>query len=140
MAALTATRDTKRWGESFRLQEPPVKLNTVIYQGGILVMDAGYACPGRTATGLICLGRAEETVNNNPGAAGAKRCKMFAGVFNFASGTAGDAITQANAGADCYIIDDQTVGLTDGGATRSRAGKIEEVDADGVWVRMGMDQ
>ena len=35
-----------------------------------------------------------------------------------------------------YIVDDNTVALTDGTSTRSRAGIIEGVDTDGgVWVR-----
>ena len=44
---------------------------------------------------------------------------------------------QADVGADCYIVDDQTVAKTNGTNTRSVAGKIIAVDADGVWVKLG---
>jgi hypothetical protein len=47
-----------------------------------------------------------------------------------------DAISTANIGADCYIVDDQTVALTNGTNTRSVAGKIFDVDSAGVWVDM----
>ena len=40
-------------------------------------------------------------------------------------------------GSDCYIVDDQTVAKTNGTNTRSVAGKIIAVDADGVWVKIG---
>jgi hypothetical protein len=39
-------------------------------------------------------------------------------------------------GNDCYIVDDQTVAKTNGTATRSIAGKIRAVDAQGVWVEI----
>jgi hypothetical protein len=47
-------------------------------------------------------------------------------------------ITRAEIGDDCYIVDDSTVAKTNpGGNTRSVAGKIVDVDAKGVWVRIG---
>ena len=33
------------------------------------------------------------------------------------------------------MVDDQTVAKTNGGNTRSPAGIIDSVDADGVWIR-----
>ena len=52
----------------------------------------------------------------------------------FANSAATDAITLADIGKDCFIVDDQTVAKTDGSGTRSRAGRVFDVDADGVWV------
>ena len=37
-----------------------------------------------------------------------------------------------------YIVDDQTVAKTNGSSTRSAAGTIVDVDAQGVWVRVGI--
>ena len=37
----------------------------------------------------------------------------------FANSAAADAITLADVGADCYMVDDQTVAKTHGGNTRS---------------------
>lgn len=134
MAALTAARSTKaRIGNVF---DYPVKAATTCIQGGIAVLDAGFAAPGRTAVGLIAVGMTLETVTAV--AAGDASARVEAGIFKFANSAAGDLIAQANVGADCYIVDDQTVALTNGGATRSRAGKVSAVDADGVWVQIGL--
>ena len=134
MAALTAARSTKeRVGEIFGL---PIKANTTCYQGGLAVVDAGYAAPGRAATGLVAVGRFEETASAV--AAGDNSVRVKRGVFKFGNSSAGDAIAQANVGADCYIVDDQTVALTNGSNTRSRAGQIVAVDSDGVWVQVGL--
>ena len=134
MAALTTPRNTqKRIGEIFAF---PVKAATTCIQGGLAVLDAGYAAPGRVATTLIAVGMFAETATAV--AAGDATARVERGIFKFANSTAGDLIAQANVGADCYIVDDQTVALTNGGATRSRAGKVTAVDADGVWVQVGL--
>lgn len=118
-----------------RLYNPPVKGSTTIYQGGIVTMDNGLAVPGRTAAGLIALGIAQMTVVNS-GADGAKKVPVERGTFKFANlGT--DAVTAADIGKDCFIVDDQTVAKTSATNTRSIAGKVMEVDADGVFVRIG---
>ncbi|TVO57535.1 hypothetical protein [Denitromonas halophila] len=136
MTALTKARNTRmRSGE---VSGHPVKAAIVCHQGGLAVLDGGYAGPGRAATTLVAIGRFEETVDNSAGAAGDKQVRVSEGTFHFANSSAGDLIAQADAGADCYIVDDQTVAKTNGSSTRSRAGKIEAVDADGVWVRMGL--
>jgi hypothetical protein len=136
MAALTAARNTKeRSGNVFDL---PIKANTTCYQGGLAVIDAGYAAPGRVATTLIAVGRFEETAAAV--VAGDATARVKRGTFKFANSAAADLIAQADVGADCYIVDDQTVAKTNGTNTRSRAGKIEAVDADGVWVQIGLGQ
>ena len=57
------------------------------------------------------------------------------GVFRVGNSSAGDAITKADIGAACYIVDDQTVAKTSGTNTRSPAGIVDGVDSLGVWVR-----
>ena len=52
-----------------------------------------------------------------------------------ANSAAADQITAADIGNDCYGVDDQTVAKTNGANTRSVAGKIYDVDAQGVWVK-----
>lgn len=46
------------------------------------------------------------------------------GSFLFASGTGADALTEADAGNDVYVVDSITVGRTNGGSTRPVAGKM----------------
>lgn len=134
MATLTQPRNTpQKVGDVFDF---PGKAATTVNQGGLVVLDAGFAAPGRTALGLVAVGRAELTVAAV--AAGDALVPVRRGIFKFANSAAADAIAQADAGADCYIVDDQTVAKTNGGNTRSRAGQIVGVDADGVWVQVGL--
>lgn len=134
MTAQTADRNTpNREGELFNF---PVATNVKIYGGSIVMLNAtGYATKGATAVGQICVGRAEDQVDNTGGADGAKAVDVRAGTFKFVN--SGD-ITIAEIGDTCYIVDDQTVAKTDGVGTRSAAGKVVGVDSDGVWVRMGI--
>jgi hypothetical protein len=136
MAALTAARNTpERAGDILGF---PVKAAVKPMLGGIAVLNGGYAAPGTTALNLIAIGRFEESVDNSAGANGEVSVRVAKGVFKFGNSSAGDLIAQANVGADCYIVDDQTVALTNGTNTRSRAGKIVAVDSDGVWVQIGL--
>lgn len=136
MAALTAARNTKeRAGEVFDFL---VAASAKIHQGSLVALSGGYAAPGATATGRIAVGRAEQTADNTAGAAGAIAVPVKRGTFKFGNSSAGDLIAQANVGADCYIVDDQTVALTSASNTRSVAGKIVGVDSDGVWVQIGL--
>ena len=133
MVALAKDRNSPaRDGKTFDFD---VAAAAKIYAGAIVALSAtGYATPGATATTLVAQGRAEEQVDNTGGADGDLTVKIRKGVFRFANSSAGDLITIAEIGDDCYIVDDQTVAKTDGTATRSIAGKIVDVDAQGVWV------
>lgn len=136
MSALATARNTKeRQGLD---EEYPVKAAVTCHQGGLAVLNAGYAAPGTTATGLVAIGRFEETADNATGADGAITARVKRGKFLFANSSAGDLIAQADVGADCYIVDDQTVAKTSATGARSRAGKICAVESAGVWVQLGL--
>ncbi|BBF92366.1 hypothetical protein [Blastochloris tepida] len=131
--ALTQERDTPmRDGAIYR---HPVAASTKILKGALVVLDAGNAKPGATATGLIAAGRAEETVDNSSGSAGDVWITVRRGVFRFAN-KADDAVTQADVGKDCYVVDDATVAKTTAANTRSKAGTVRAVEAGGVWVEI----
>jgi hypothetical protein len=136
MSALTQARNTpQRLGE---VSGFPVKGGATVYLGALVVLAAGFAAAGSVATGLVAIGRAEETVDNAAGNDGDLTVQVRRGVFKFANSAAGDAIAQADVGADCYVVDDQTVAKTDGTGTRSRAGHVVAVESDGVWVQIGL--
>ena len=135
MTATTTPRNTtERLGDVIGA---PAKGSALLLAGTIAVANAGYAAPATTATGLVALGRVEETVDNTAGADGAAVVKVRRGIFKFAN-QAGDLVTQANAFADCYLVDNQTVAATSAGNTRSRAGKVIAVEPDGVFVAIGL--
>lgn len=135
MTALAKARNTReRIGD---VLEFPVKAAINCIQGGLAVVNAGYAAPGTTALNLVAIGRFENDYDNTLGADGDIVAEVKQGDFHFVNLPA-DLILAADVGNDCFIVDDQTVAKTDATSTRSRAGKITKLDADGVWVRLGI--
>lgn len=114
----------------------PVAANAVIPAGVIVVANAtGFAANGTTATGLTYLGRSDEAVDNTGGADGAKNILVRRGKAFLFDNLGADPVTQASLGKLCYIADNQTVAGTSASNTRSAAGTVIGVDADGVWVQ-----
>lgn len=135
MAALTAPRRATVEMLPPNIFARDIAANVTIFEGAIVALSAtGYATPGATATTLVADGVAVETVVNTGGSAGALKVTIKKGIFRFGNSASTDAITRAEIGDDCWIVDDQTVAKTDGGTTRSKAGRIMDVDAQGVWV------
>ncbi len=134
MAAAGPRNTISRKGDD---REIGVKAATRIWQGTIVVNDAGVAAPGRTAPGLVAIGLSQETVDNTAGAAGAKRVKVRRDTA-YLKNSSGDPVTAASIGKDVFIVDDETVSATNaGGNTQSVAGKCFDLDASGVWVTIG---
>lgn len=136
MTALTRNRNTP--ARSLGRRGYPVGANVVCYAGAIAVLEGGYAVPGKTDTDLHVVGRFAAHYDNTGGDAGAFTVEVEAGVFRYENSAAADAITLAEVGQVCYLVDDQTVAKTNGAGTRSPAGIIDDVDDTGVWVVMGM--
>lgn len=133
MTALTADRNTPR--AEGDIKSLAVAATQLIYAGAIVMRNAtGYGVKGATALNLVGVGRAEERIDNSTGVSGDKYIKVRTGRFRFANSAAGDLITIADIGKPAYAVDDQTVAKTSGTNTRSIAGFIADVDAQGVWV------
>ena len=134
MVALTEGRTTKK--RELRVVNRQMLANAKIYEGSLAALTAaGYATPGAVSATLKKPGLARATVDNTGGANGAKSIEIEYGTFQFANSAAGDRIVIGDIGGTAYIVDDQTVAKTNGGATRSAAGEIVDVDAQGVWVK-----
>ena len=134
MAALTKGRDTIR-KDGLR-RNFPLAAAANIHVGAMVALNAtGYLVPASTSTTLTCVGRAEASVDNTGGADGTVNSEVGAGIYRYANSAAADLIARSDIGANCYAVDDQTVAKTDGTSTRSVAGKIFDVDAQGVWVQ-----
>lgn len=142
--ALSANRASKRRGEHV----DPITLgraiadNVHLYSGGLVGRDtSGYARPMTlAATTPVCLGVAEKEVDNTGvgHAAGAAVVPYRQGTFILDDGGSGGAITAADIGSPCYASDDHTVNKGTGSSTYAIAGTIVDVDAAGVWVRVGV--
>ncbi|MEO8135541.1 MAG: hypothetical protein ABI831_16370 [Betaproteobacteria bacterium] len=134
---LAAGRNTKRRdGNKLTL---PVQTAKTIYAGGMVTLSTtgGYAVPAGTSLAGAAVGVADETVVN-AGAAGDKTVTVLRGsVFQFDNSLSTDLIARADIGNACYIVSDEKVAKTDNSASRAVAGIIVDVDATGVWVKVG---
>ena len=115
-----------------------VKAGAIIHGGAMVVTEAGIAEPGKAATGVIPVGVA--LVGVVGGAAdGDTTVRVRIGTWRMKNSAGAEAVTIAHRGLPCWVVDDETVAATDGntgtGATRSVAGTVWDVDAQGVWVR-----
>lgn len=115
-----------------------MKAASTVYKGGMVAIDSsGNAlAAGLLAGGTVRVVGVAAATQANPGAAAATRCEVSTGTFKFLNHGA-DLVTKASVGADCYVVDDQTVALTDGTNTRAVAGKVQQVESDGVRVFIG---
>lgn len=134
MAALTAARNTPAAQGDIR--SIPVAAGAKIYAGAMVAVVAASALADKaTATvANMTVGRAEATVDNTGGAAGALNVKVRRGIFRYANSAAGDLIARTEIGKAVYVVDDQTVAKTNATNTRPQAGICFDVDAQGVWV------
>lgn len=131
--ALTASRETDE--RKLELDSFPVAATYIIYAGALVMLNSsGYARPGATATGMIAVGKATQYVDNTDGAAGDENVEVALGCFSFKNSSSTDEIATDDYGKLCYIVDDQTVALTDG----STAGTAQVTRGDVVFN--GTDQ
>lgn len=133
MAALSKDRNTPM--RDGAVLSVPAAASQKFYAGALAAINAtGYATPGATATTLIGAGRVESQVDNTTGGDGEAVVAIRKGIFRYDNdGT--DTVTRAHIGQDCYMVNDQSVASNDGTGSRSVAGKVFDVDPDGVWVR-----
>ncbi len=126
-----------------------IRANTFCHQGGMISLDsAGNAVPagsGSAATTPVGVAldevdnlSADTSISGNNGLQGAVGVDVLRGAFPMFSATGNDgagfaqSIAQANATLPCYVVDDQTVALTDNNGARKFAGWILCVNTAGV--------
>lgn len=154
--AVTKDQKTIRYGTSDGHQPTaqPMTANAEIYAGTIALTRSGYAVPAHTPQATdICWGLYNGLKNGSPAVStpitagttnGDTVIGIDTGTFYLTSGSNSDALTQADVGATVYVIDEVTVGKTDGGASRPVAGKLAAIGS-GQWsafvaVTLGNDQ
>lgn len=128
MAALTKDRATAE--RDGRLVADPLAAGVVLFAGGMYVLNgAGAATPATAAatTAVRAVARQRALAAQGDVADG------VLGVFCFDNSAGADALARADIGAACFAADDQTVKKTG----TCRAGLVLDVDAAGVWVRVG---
>lgn len=115
---------------------PPLATATTIVDGQLVGVDAsGNAVSGSFTATTKIIGVSDKQVSNVSPLPATAKYSTFSSVrtgrFAFVCGTGADAITNTNRKASCYAIDNQTIGLTDGGGTRPYVGIIEDVPTSG---------
>lgn len=133
--ALTASERTYR-REPTDLEELPVAAGATLYRGSTICCDANGRLVVASATAGLSPARGvcDEEADNSAGGAGAINGRVRSGVFRRDNSAGADAITIAHRGQLCYCVDDEAVARTNAG-NRPIAGEIEDVDANGVWVK-----
>jgi hypothetical protein len=141
MAPLSGPRNTPIMGAGGVpvLASYPVAASTKIWPGSIVAINSsGYAVEASDTAGLTVVGICDPqhgaAVDNSAGADGAINVPVIQGVGELVNG---DSITLADVGGIAYVSDDQTV-VTSGTSNSIVAGIIYLVDANGVWVFVGL--
>lgn len=132
MTACSADRNTT-YREGMELAFP-VKAATRIFAGSMVAVDStGYAVPAASVVGHKLMGIALEQADNSTGANGAVFIRVrTAGVFEFGA----VSISQANVGADMYVVDDQTFDDVDPGQG-IKCGKLAKfVSTTKGWIKI----
>jgi hypothetical protein len=127
-------RDTKKEGEALSPQRIGMAVTAAktLKPGGLVCMITAGTCePGKTGTGLVALGVCYDAVDNSGSLSPAPVATIHTGQFEFENSANSDLIAAANIGQTVYMVDDQTVALTDGGGTRSPAGTLVDMSDAG---------
>lgn len=140
MTALAQDRNTQRkYVERYVADDALVAATTTVYNGSLTAANAnGELRPAADVAAITVLGVAQGKFVNTTGAAAkvTPRARVAAGVFKFAT-TGGNAITAADIGKNCFVLDDQTVVRTAGTTNAIVAGVVESIDPDGgIWVKI----
>lgn len=113
--------------------------NTKVYAGSMVTLTAAGLARNGVQGGTRVVGVAQSNVDNSSGISGALSVNVKRGCFQF-NNLAADLITPADIGSDCFMVDDDTVARTNGGATRVTAGKVVALEVMGttstVWVQI----
>ena len=128
MAALTEGRNTTELHVGGVHYSYSREAAATIYAGALAAQNAdGKAVPASDAAGLVVLGRAETGANAGFGVVIRK------GAYLCNNGEGAEALTGADIGKECFVVDDNTVGKV-GGTNKVKAGTVLDVTENGVAV------
>jgi len=137
--ALSADVPTVRYGvpgNSTQQVVKPLAASVTVYGGSVATTRAGYVTPASSPAstdivwGIIYRQTPLVPPQSASSVAGTYNAVIDTGSFFLNSGTGTDALSTANVGATVYLINETTVGLTSGGATRPVAGVLLNIDTN----------
>lgn len=112
----------------------PVKAGAVLTGNLPVLLAAGLAIAVTDDNSALSAGVATMLADNTTGADGAVMVEVDTGEHKFVSAD----ITAAHVGQVAYFVDNGEVSISSNTNTRAPAGKITQVDSDGVWVALGV--
>lgn len=135
--ATTRERLAEFAGDTVRTLTLDVNGGSTIYKGTIVCLDVnGDAVPGgAVSTGALkAAGIANSTVANS-GSDGDKDVQVLCGVHKLRNSSV-STIDDSHVGSPCFVEDNDTVRASSGGGAYPCAGRVVQVDSDGVRVLM----
>lgn len=136
MAALTSARST--WTRQISDFQAPMPTGQTAWEGGTACIDTAnpgliYPAAGSVST-QIPIGWFTMSLANTSGANANVNVKLNREVTlrNFDSVTGGGAVTISNQFSEVYLSSDHEVTTTSG--SNGKAGRVWDVNGDGVWV------
>lgn len=130
---LTTERLTDFYGTIPARRTVDMAANVTIFKGAMVAINsAGNALPaGLLAGGSVRVVGVAAATRTNGATAAATQIEVSPGVFRF-NNQAGDLVTKADVGAQCFVADDFVVARTNGTNTRPVAGIVQAVEPDGT--------
>lgn len=123
-------------GNSTQQISKPIAASVTVYGGSVATTRAGYITPASSPAstdvvwGLIYRQTPLVPPQAASSVAGTYNAVIDTGSFFLNAGTGADAMSAANVGATVYLINETTVGLTNGGGTRPVAGVLLNIDTN----------
>jgi len=120
----------------------PMKGSATVYGGTIATTRSGYLVNPTTpvaATDKVW-GLIHKQTTNPSTTDGAVSCDVETGTFYLACAGSSDALVQSDIGATVYLVDNRTIGKTDGSASRPVAGVLMNIDTSqpgGYAIKLG---
>ena len=117
----------------------PVAAATHIYEGSAVALNtSGHLVPASADPTLRVVGVAEAEADNSSGSAGDLTVVPRRGAFPFDNSSGTAAVTAADIGRPCYVVDDNTVARHDALYTRPVMGTVVGVEDGKVFVEVGV--
>lgn len=117
----------------------PVAAATHIYEGGAVALNtSGHLVPASADSSLRVVGVAEAEADNSAGSAGDLTVVPRRGAFPFDNSSGTAAVTAADIGRPCYVVDDNTVARHSNMGARPVMGIVVGVEDSKVFVEVGI--
>ena len=123
-----------------RLTPMKVKASTHVFLGALLALTlAGVLVPASADPSLRVVGYADAEADNSTGADGDLLLSPVRGALLVQNSASTDALTDADVGRRCYVVDDRTVARSSNLGARPVAGRVVGITSAGVYVEVGVD-